>query len=54
MTGSPFASGRLDGDGLILIREDGTETTPLGLLIMRGVTLADNGDLTFDLTVSEE
>ena len=49
VTGSRFVSGQADTGRLVLTREDGS-TAMCGVVIVRGVSLVDNTDSTFDLT----
>lgn len=46
--GYKFESGTADTGRLVLTREDGS-TVICGVVIMRGVSLVDNSDSTFDL-----
>lgn len=49
VTSVKFVAGSADTGRLILLREDGS-TAQCGVVIVQGVSLTDNSDLTFDLS----
>ena len=50
--GSRFVSGTVETGRVVLEREDGS-TAGFGVVMVRGVSLTDNEDSTFDLTFDD-
>lgn len=49
IAGARFVGGFADTGRLVLLREDGSQAR-CGVVIVQGVSLTDNGDVSFDLS----